>query len=357
MAAISPKCYNDFRLALPDQPMIVYFVPVYLVNTIYMRLSPFSLSQNLFLLVFIMLTGFACNSEEGQKQEETPAETQPSTEMKSTFDLQGHRGCRGLLPENTLPAFLHAVDLGVTTLELDVVITSDKEVLVSHEPFFSHEICLNPNGAEIPESEEKTHNIYTLSLAECQAYDCGSKFVERFPDQQKMKVSKPSLREVFATVEEHVKQKGLPPVRYNIETKSKPEGDDLFHPQPAEFVELLYGVIQEAGTQSQVSLQSFDVRTLQVAQEKELDLTLVLLVENEEGAEANLQALGFTPDVYSPWFKLIGADLPAFCRDKGMQLIPWTVNEEADIHKMLDLGVDGLISDYPDRVLAIRKGL
>ena len=270
---------------------------------------------------------------------------------EQTLDIQGHRGCRGLLPENTIPAFEHALELGVTTLEMDAVITKDKQVVVSHEPFMSHEICLTSSGEEILETEERSHNIYQLTYEEVAAYDCGTKYHPRFPDQKKMAVSKPLLRAVIEHAETYQQENNRPPVFYNIETKSKPEGDSLFHPEPKEFVDLLVAVFKETGIYDRTTLQSFDVRTLQYAHEAYPDLTLVLLIENKKSLEENLEILGFVPQVYSPYFQLVDANLVAVCREKGMKLIPWTVNESSDIEEILALGVDGIISDYPDRVI------
>lgn len=269
------------------------------------------------------------------------------------LDIQGHRGARGLLPENTVPAFLKAVDLGVTTLELDVVITQDRQVLVSHEPYLSAEICLLPDGSEMPEGTGKLHNIFTLPYEQIRQYDCGSKKHPRFPEQQNQPAPKPLLTNVIEAVEAHLRQHNLPPVHYNVEIKSTPEGDGVFHPEPEDFVRLVVGVLQEKGIQNRSNIQSFDVRPLQVSRRLYPNLKLALLVENEDGPEENLRRLGFTPAIYSPYYKLVDEQLLALTRQRQMQLIPWTVNEPADIRRMLSLGVDGIISDYPNRVLQI----
>jgi glycerophosphoryl diester phosphodiesterase len=135
------------------------------------------------------------------------------------IDKQGHRGCRGLMPENTIPAFLKAVDLGVNTLEMDLVITRDNKVLVSHEPFFNHEITTLPNGELVLESNEKELNIYKMDYSEVIKYDVGSKVHPRFTQQLKMKVHKPLLSEVIDSVELYSKENHKPALYYNIETK------------------------------------------------------------------------------------------------------------------------------------------
>ena len=137
-----------------------------------------------------------------------------------TFDLQGHRGARGLRPENTVPAFILALDSGVTTVELDLAITRDKQVIVSHEPWMSASICLQPDGSEIPGNDEKAFNIFEMDYSTIQQFDCGSKSSNKFPEQVKMKVPKPLLKDVIIAVEHHIKSNGLYEVDYNIEIKT-----------------------------------------------------------------------------------------------------------------------------------------
>ena len=151
------------------------------------------------------------------------------------------------MPENTIPAFLKALDLGVNTLEMDVVITKDRKVLLSHEAFMSSEICLDSLGQAIPDSLAKFLNIYEMTVEEAQKYDCGSKHFARFPKQQNQKAIKPLLSTVIDTVEAYIAAKNLSPVFYNIETKSVPKGDDRYHPKPDEFARLLLEVVKDKG--------------------------------------------------------------------------------------------------------------
>ena len=271
------------------------------------------------------------------------------------IDIQGHRGCRGLLPENTIPAFIEAVDLGVTTLEMDAVISKDGQVVVSHEPFLSHVICTGPEGETITEDREKSYNLYEMTYAEISQCDCGSLKHPSFPKQQKMQVRKPLLRDVIKEVEDYVETNALPSIQYNIETKSAPEGDNIFHPKPSEFVDLLVEVIKKAGISERTTIQSFDVRTLQYAHRQYPELKLALLVGNKEDPQQNLQTLGFTPQIYSPYYRLVNTKTVSYTKEQGMKIIPWTVNETKDIQEMINLKVDGIISDYPDRVLQLVK--
>lgn len=273
----------------------------------------------------------------------------PTTFDEPAFDVQGHRGARGLLPENTLPAFLKALELGVTTLEMDVVISKDNQVVLSHEPWFSSVICTQPDGSPIPEAEERTFRIYELTYAEVATFDCGSLGNPRFPQQEKMAVAKPLLRDVLAMAEAYTKERGQT-IRYNIETKSTPQGDGIMHPEPEVFTRLLYDVVEAAGVKNRATLQSFDVRTLQVARQMDPSWELVLLIGagGDQGLEANLETLGFVPEVYSPNYTLVDEALVEAVHAKGMLLIPWTINDFDEMQRLKDLGVDGVITDYPD---------
>jgi glycerophosphoryl diester phosphodiesterase len=262
-----------------------------------------------------------------------------------TFDYQGHRGCRGLMPENTIPAFLKAIDLHVITLEMDVVITKDQQVIVSHEPFFNHEITTKLDGSFIEEKEERNYNIYQMTYAETQRYDVGLKQHPRFPKQQKIAVNKPLLSDVIDTIEALRSS-----MFYNIETKTKPETDGIFHPKPDVFVNLLMDVIKSKHIQNRVIIQSFDIRTLQFLHLKYPKIRTALLVEDfdKRSFDTQLKDLGFVPTIYSPEQSLVTNELVKACKHLGVKLIPWTVNNANKIDSLKAMGVDGIISDYPN---------
>lgn len=280
----------------------------------------------------------------------------PFLSQAQEFDIQGHRGCRGLLPENTIEAMKKAIDLGVTTLEMDVVISKDKQVLLSHEPFLSHEICLDKNNNEIANSNEHTYNLYAMNYDEIKSCDCGSKIHPRFLEQQKLKTYKPLLSEVIDFTENYI-SKNYPgkKIQYNIETKSDPKGDNIYHPLPAEFVDLLVKIIQSRNITERVYIQSFDVRTLQYLHKKYPKFKTVLLVENKMSIAKNLKLLGFNPDVYSPEFILLDAKKVKKLQKMGIKVIPWTINTKEDMKKVIDYGIDGLITDYPNRYFELKK--
>ncbi len=275
----------------------------------------------------------------------------PKSDAGARLDVQGHRGCRGIMPENSIPAFLKALEMGVPTLEMDVVISKDLDVIVSHDPFFSHKIALDPTGKEIPESAELNHNIFEMTTAELQAYDCGSKGNEGFPFQQKMKVYKPTLQEVFEKVEAAQKQHSLKAVDYNIEIKRRESWDGIFHPPVQIFVEKVLEVVKSANLEDRTIIQSFDAESLRIARHLSDKIRIAWLIENRRTFEENMLHLGIKPDIYSPHYQLVDQDLVKQVHAQDMRLIPWTVNEAIDIDQMISLGVDGIISDYPGRVL------
>lgn len=270
------------------------------------------------------------------------------------FDVQGHRGARGLLPENTIPAFIRAIDEGVKTLELDVVITKDKKVLVSHEPYMSPSICSKPDGSSISSEESKALNIYQMTYEQIKSYDCGSKGNPRFLKQEKMAVSKPLLTDLISEVEAYLKKNGLPKVAYNIELKSSPGGDDIFHPGVEEFSAMVYGLLESSLPLERYNVQSFDFRILKYWHNTYPKVRLAALIQNGKGVDANLIDLGFTPNIYSPYHILLDKEMIALCQQKNMKVIPWTVNERSAMERLVKMGVDGIITDFPDRAKNLR---
>jgi len=269
------------------------------------------------------------------------------------IDVQGHRGCRGLLPENTVPAFIKALDLGVTTLEMDLVISGDRKVVVSHEPYFAADISSLENGKAIDPREEKQYNLYQMQYEEIAAIDVGLKAHPRFPSQQKIKAVKPLFSEVIQKAEAHAKKTDRPLPFYNVEIKRRPEWDNRYHPGAKEFARLVLHQIMESEAGRRIYIQSFDKESLKACKILNDQIPLVLLVEDRIDFEQHIDELGFTPEVYSPYFELVDHQLVEQCKKAGIALIPWTVNQTQDMEDLLDLGVDGIITDYPDRLLEL----
>ena len=276
---------------------------------------------------------------------------------QSTFDIEGHRGCRGLYPENTIVAFIHAVQLGVNTLEMDMQISKDVKIVISHDAFMGSNICTAPDGKPVEAADESKYKIYTLTYDEIKKFDCGSRGNAKFPEQQKVATVKPLLSEVIDTIEKYVKEHNLPPVMYNIETKSTVAGDDINHPKPAVFAKMVYDLIKQKGVVNKCIIQSFDPRTLQEIRKIDPTITTALLIDikNLKGLKGNLKTLGFKPSIYSPYYMLVNKKLVRACHQMHIKVLPWTVNDEKKMVELKNMGVDGLISDYPDRLIKVLR--
>jgi glycerophosphoryl diester phosphodiesterase len=267
------------------------------------------------------------------------------------LDVQGHRGCRGLMPENTILAMRRALALGVTTLEMDAAISQDKQVLLSHDPYMNADFVYQPDGQPLTKAKGESLRLYSLPYATIRRYDVGSHGNPKFAQQQAVRTYKPLLAEVIDSAEAYARRTHRAAPFYNIETKTTPAGDNLNHPAPAEFVQLLLAVVQAKGIQDRVIIQSFDPRTLEVVHRTQPRLRTALLVENQDGLTANLTRLSFQPSIYSPQYRLVTADLVQACHARHLQVIPWTVNTAAEAASLQAAGVDGLISDYPNLLL------
>ena len=267
---------------------------------------------------------------------------------QSKFDVQGHRGARGIMPENTIEAMIKGLELGVTTLEMDIVISKDKKAVVSQEPYFNHEFSLTPAGKEILFKDEKKNNIFQMDYEEVRKFDVGSKVHPRFPGQQKIKAYKPLLGELIDSVETYVKVNKLAKPDYNIETKLIRKGDGEFQPSPEEYVEIIMAIVKQKKLEKRVIIQSFDIRTLQYLHKKYPKMRTSLGIDEKEDFENNIKDLGFTPTIYSPYSVLVGKSLVDKCHAAGVKIIPWTVNSVKDIKYLMNLGVDGIITDYPN---------
>jgi len=273
--------------------------------------------------------------------------------VNQAIDLQGHRGARGLLPENTIPGFQRALELGVTTLEMDVVINAEGHVVLSHEPWMSAKICAHPDGRKVTEKEEKSLRIYAMSDEQVAGFNCGSRGHPDFPRQQAMPLAKPLLSEVLQAVARSSSDSGRTSVRFNIEIKSRPEGDKVFHPEVGEFSQILYGVLKEYGVLERTTVQSFDPRALEAMHSIDPELSIALLIRDSHDLGQNLALLSFVPEIYSPDYKLVDKRLIRAAHARNIQVIPWTVNNADTMRELLSWGADGLITDYPDLAIEV----
>ena len=262
------------------------------------------------------------------------------------IDLQGHRGARGLLPENTLPAFERAIALGVTTVELDVGITRDGVVVIHHDRTLNPDLARGPDGQWV---RAPAPAIHSLTFAELQRYDVGrirpgSEYFSRFKDQ------KPIDGTRIPRLEDLLKKDSK--VRFNIETKISPEAPhETLAPEP--FARALIAEVRKAGVEERTTIQSFDFRTLKVVEREAPEIATAYLTSRRHPYPEKVHEAG--GKIWSPDFTSLGKENLDRARSLGLKIIPWTVNEPGDIARMLDMGVDGIISDYPDRVLAELK--
>ena len=271
-------------------------------------------------------------------------------QAQKNFMLIGHQGARGIMPENTIPGMLKALDLGVNVLDMDVVVSKDQQVVLSHEPYFNHEISTLPNGKAITFKEEKKYNLFKMDYEEIRKFDVGTKVHRRFPGQAKMKAYKPLLAEVIDSVEAYVKLHKLRKPIYNIETAFIRKGDGEFQPDAAVIIELIMEIVKEKKLTKRVIIQSLDLRTLQYLHQAYPKIKTSLMVDEKQDFEEGIEKLGFTPTYYSPYYVLVGKGLVDRCHDAGVKIIPWTVNSVKDLKYLLNLGVDGVVTDFPNIV-------
>lgn len=281
------------------------------------------------------------------------------TETVKTYSLdeQAHRGGRGLMPENTIPAMLDAIDRDVTTLELDLQITKDKQVIVSHDPYFNEKITTTPEGKHLTKEESRAAILYNMTYGEIKKYDVGIKENPDFPEQKKMEAVKPLLSELVAASETHAKEKGKS-MYYNIEIKSSEKKEtEKQHPPVEEFVDLAMAVIKDGGIAERTIVQSFDIRALQILHKKYPEMMTSYLVDKKvKGTlDEQFEALGFIPHTYSPHQDLVTPELIKECHDKNVKVVSWSVNKLETMQKEYDWGIDGIITDYPNLFEELRK--
>ncbi|MBF4517001.1 glycerophosphodiester phosphodiesterase [Flavobacterium sp. ANB] len=288
-------------------------------------------------VLIVLLTAFNCGST-------------AKTAQKHVIEVQGHRGDRGNFPENTIQAFISAVKKGADVIELDVVISKDQKVVVSHETFMSSQYMSDLDGKPITKENEKSYNLYEMTYDSIRRYDSGSRGNAGFPAQQKMKTYKPLLSKMIDSVENYISTNKLKPVKYNIEIKSEKADYGKRQPQPEIFSAMVMKVIKDKNMEQKINIQSFDPFVLNVLH-KMYPKTRIAFLVGEGTVVKNLAMLDFIPEIYSPHFKLLNKTEIDSLRSLKIRIIPWTVNEDKDIDKMLNLNVDGIITDYPEKVL------
>jgi glycerophosphoryl diester phosphodiesterase len=249
--------------------------------------------------------------------------------------VHGHRGARARRPENTLPAFEYAIGQGVDALEMDMAVTKDNIVVISHDPVLEPPVCRGPKDRAV---------IHELTLAQVREWDCGGERNPRFPTQQTVKGTRmPTLDEVFDLA-------GRGHFDYNIETKSFPDKPE-FTPPPEEFVKLVLARIRAHKLERRVILQSFDFRTLVAMRKLAPEIRLSALTETDARAFAEISRNAARAEIVSPEFHLVTAEKVAAAHAAGIQVVPWTANTPADWDKLIAAKVDAIISDDPAELI------
>ena len=273
---------------------------------------------------------------------------------KKTIDLQAHRGGAGLMPENTVSAMKNAIDLGIKTLEFDLQLSSDGKVVVSHDNYFHPRYSTRPDGTLIMEDDPKEY-LYTMPYDSILKYDVGLRFVKRWPEQAKVAEVKPLAADLIAFCEEYAAKKGFKP-GYNIEIKSRTgEGEGTLWPGYEEFCDKCMEVLLDANLGKRLIVQTFDVRALEYLHQHYPGTILSYLTEDETDIEAILPQISFKPEWWSPNYEVITPENVAYCHKRGIKVVPWTVDDPAEIQRMVDCDVDAIISNYPDRLLEVVK--
>ena len=268
------------------------------------------------------------------------------------FEIQAHRGARSFFPENTHQAFCKAADLGVRVVELDLVVSKDHEIVVSHDPWLSGPHCSDPNGNPLS-TENRQRRIYAMVYRDIAAYDCGLPHPS-FPLQQRIASCKPLLSTIFTRVDACMASAGMKGrMIYNLEIKSWPDKDGIFHPSPDRYAALVLRLVEASGLSGRIRIQSFDYRVVREAWKLNPQLSYGLLIEEPKNMKQLLRTLGFLPQYVNPHFSLVDRELAEYLHAQGIRMIPWTVNSKDDMLAMKHNGADGIITDYPELALSL----
>lgn len=267
--------------------------------------------------------------------------------------IHAHRGGAAEYPENTLPAMLHAVSIGVPVLEMDLHVTSDCQVVVSHDPYLNAAKILKPDGSEILTGEERSYAIYAMTYDSLKRYDAGSRPNPGYPRRRQVSCHIPLASEVIDSVEAYSAKQHLSPVSYNIEIKSWPDKDSLYTPNYRTFADLCMKVLLSKQLGNRLIVQCFDVRTLNYLHEAYPQVTLSYLIDQEDttNLDTQLKRLTFLPPILSPDHRMVDEVFMQQARKNRQQVIPWTVDEEEEVKRLVRLDVDAIITNQPQKAL------
>lgn len=257
----------------------------------------------------------------------------------------GHRGARGYLPENTVESCIEGVKRGAEWIEVDVVVTGDKQILVSHEPWFNIDICTDASGKRMT----RRGNIYRLPYEEIKKIDCGRRGNRAFAEQKMIPAYKPLLTDLIKEVDAYCTCEKRPLAKFNIEVKSRKKHEGLYQPSPKVFTKLLKAVLNKHKLEGRVMIQSFDERILIEYRRLDRNMKLGMLMLRAGSPKRYIRKLGFVPFAYNPFHRFLTKQNVEEAHAFGMEIHTWTVNTQKDWTRLIKLGVDGIITDYPGR--------
>lgn len=271
--------------------------------------------------------------------------------QNDSVNYYGHRGCRGIYPENTLEAFQHAIDLGVDGIEWDVVVSKDKKLVISHEPYLDATYCYDKNGNEISVSEGKKINFYELEVDEIQQIDCGSKPLSKFPEQIKLKTYKPTVQEAFGKLE-------LENITILFEVKSESPDYDIYQPQPKEFAQLIKDEVANFKYKNNIIFMSFDAKLLDELHQLLPEYRYVYLTYKPfTSVKTFLKEISFIPYALGMFHPTIRKKDVRLLRKRNINTFAWTVNKKEQSDKLIRYGVNGIITDYPNKVKKVTQSV
>lgn len=263
------------------------------------------------------------------------------------FQNQGHRGTRGLMPENTIAAMYKGIDTGANNLEMDLAITADSKVIVSHNPYFDAAFSTKPNGQPVNISEEYGLNMFTMSYDSISKYDVGLRGNASYPLQKKQAAKVPLLGDLIDSVENYCTVKGIAHIPYNVEIKSAPFTDNVFYPEVPIYVELVMKIINAKNISARVNITSFDTRVLIYLHKNYPAINTTINSNDMSTIESDIATLGFSPTCYSTDYSTITAPLIAIAHKNRMKVIAFTPDDVTTIDALKLNGADGIVTDYP----------
>lgn len=293
-----------------------------------------------------------------------------ASESGPVFYNAGHRGTRGLMPENTIPAMKKGIMVGANTLEMDLQVTQDGKIVLNHDNTLNPFYVTRPDGSDIPQlpdkkridnsnipkAEQKEYMIYDMKYSDIRRYIVGEKYYPDFPEQQRVKTYMPLLTEVIDSIEIFTKENYHAPVYYMPEIKSNPDYYGISQPYPEQFVRIVMEALRPyiKEIKRRIIFQCADLEPLQILHRDYPDIQLALLPHGRNvSIDEYIGKLGFKPDFYLPRYRAVTPELLNRCHSLGIKVIPWTPDDTAAMRKLVTMGVDGIITNYPDRLTGI----